>query len=108
MAPDRYVTGWWYTPDRQARAGEDYTFAIDDGDDLPDPRSGWQPDGVHGPSRIVDHSAFAWTDEEFQARPLSAALIYELHIGTFTPEGTFDSAIARLDHLKALGSPTSS
>ncbi len=103
MAPDLYVKGWWFTPDRMARAGEDYTFAIDGGEDLPDPRSGWQPSGVQGPSRIMDHSAFAWTDENFQARPLSSAVIYELHIGTFTPEGTFDAAIGKLDHLKVLG-----
>ena len=87
-----------------ARVGEDYTFTIDDNTDLPDPRSGWQPNGVTGPSRIVDHHAFAWTDDEYQARPLSSALIYELHIGTFTEAaGTFDSAIERLAHLKSLG-----
>ena len=72
-------------------------------EDLPDPRSGWQPHGVHGPSRIVDHAAFRWTDDDFQARPLSSALIYELHVGTFTPEGTFEAAIGKLDHLKELG-----
>ncbi len=70
---------------------------------LPDPRSGWQPHGVHGPSRIVNHAAFHWTDDEFQARPLSSALIYELHVGTFTPEGTFEAVIGHLDHLKRLG-----
>ncbi len=103
MEPDARVHGWWQATGRHARPGEDYSFTIDDNADLPDPRSGWQPDGVTGPSRIVDHHAFRWTDDEYQARPLSAALIYELHIGTFTPDGTFDSAIARLAHLKALG-----
>ncbi len=90
-------------PERHARPGEDYSFTIDDNADLPDPRSGWQPNGVTGPSRVVDHNDFDWTDDEYQARPLSSALIYELHIGTFTPEGTFDSAIAKLAHLKSLG-----
>ena len=97
------VEGWWQAKGRPARAGEDYTFTVDDAADLPDPRSGWQPNGVTGPSRVVDHNAFRWTDDGFQARPLSSALIYELHIGTFTPEGTFDSAIGKLEHLKALG-----
>jgi len=103
MQRDPKLEGWWTSGGRQARAGEDYSFSIDGGPDLPDPRSGWQPNGVHGPSRVVDHAAFGWTDEDFQARPLSSALIYELHIGTFTPEGTFDAAIGRLDHLKRLG-----
>ena len=67
------------------------------------PRSAWQPHGVSGPSRLVDHDAFRWTDGAFQARPLSSALIYELHAGTFTPEGTFEGVIARLDYLKDLG-----
>ncbi len=70
---------------------------------LPDPRSRWQPQGVHGPSRMVDHKAFEWTDAHFTAPPLSSAIIYELHIGTFTPLGTFEAAIARLDHLVDLG-----
>ena len=103
MERDPKVEGWWSSTGRPARAGEDYTFSIDGGPDLPDPRSGWQPDGVHGPSRVVDHSAFAWTDEDFQAKPLGAAIIYELHIGTFTPAGTFEAAIDRLDHLRRLG-----
>ena len=103
MEPDEVVEGWWQANGRRARAGEEYTFNVDDNQDLPDPRSGWQPYGVHGPSRIVDHSAFRWTDGEFQARPLSSALIYELHVGTFTTEGTFESIVGKLDHLKKLG-----
>ena len=103
MERDPRIEGWWLARGRNARPGEDYTFTIDDGKDLPDPRSGWQPSGVTGPSRIVDHRAFDWSDANFQARPLSSALIYELHVGTFTPEGTFDSAITKLAHLKALG-----
>ncbi len=94
--------GWWRVeaPDE---AGEDYQFVLDDGQTYPDPRSPWQPAGVHGPSRRVDHSRFAWTDAKWQPRPLSSALIYELHIGTFTPQGTFDAAIERLNELAALG-----
>jgi maltooligosyltrehalose trehalohydrolase len=84
-------------------AGTDYRFVVDGGEPLPDPRSRWQPAGVHGPSRVLDTRTFAWTDAGFQAPPLSAAVIYELHVGTFTPEGTFEAAVARLDHLVDLG-----
>ena len=77
--------------------------SLDDNPPLPDPRSSWQPHGVHGPSRVIDHQAFAWTDDRWQAGPLSAAVVYELHVGTFTPAGTFEAAIERLDHLVALG-----
>jgi maltooligosyltrehalose trehalohydrolase len=95
--------GWWRLNVPDAPAGTDYQYSIDEGKPLPDPRSPWQPQGVHGPSRTLDHSAFAWTDQSWQAPPLSAAIIYELHVGTVTPEGTFESAIHRLDHLTHLG-----
>jgi maltooligosyltrehalose trehalohydrolase len=68
----------------------------------PDPASRYQPDGVHGPSEVID-PAFPWTDDEWHGLPLRDYIIYELHIGTFTPEGTFDAAIGRLDYLKQLG-----
>ena len=86
----------------------DYAFVLDGAEPaLPDPRSAWQPHGVHGPSRTFDPSAFAWTDEEWLG-PRSGAgvlgsVVYELHLGTFTPEGTLDAARTRLDHLVALG-----
>jgi maltooligosyltrehalose trehalohydrolase len=95
---------WWRLETEQARPGDDYAFILSDSDiALPDPRSGFQPFGVHGPSRIVDHNAFSWTDQGWQAPPLASAVIYELHIGTFTPEGTFESAINRIHHLVDLG-----
>jgi maltooligosyltrehalose trehalohydrolase len=93
--------GWWES-NRQLKHGMDYQFLVE-GELLPDPRSPWQPDGVHGPSRYVDHTLFKWTDQHFQAKPLQSAIIYELHVGTFTPAGTFLSAIDRLDHLVDLG-----
>ncbi len=95
--------GWWHVEVPQAPAGTDYAFVLDGGEPLPDPRSPWQPQGVFGPSRTVDHAAFAWTDAGWQAPPLASAILYELHIGTFTPEGTFDAAIDWLDHLVELG-----
>jgi maltooligosyltrehalose trehalohydrolase len=92
--------GWWSA----AVDGEDYAFLLDDSEDgLPDPRSLWQPRGVHGPSRRYDHSAFEWTDDDWTGRALPGGVIYELHVGTFTPEGTLDSAIGKLDHLVDLG-----
>jgi maltooligosyltrehalose trehalohydrolase len=99
----REEAGHWSLGEASPAAGEDYAFSLDGGDPLPDPRSPWQPRGVHGPSRRVDHDAFAWSDAGWQPPPLSSGLIYELHVGTFTPEGTFASAISRLDHLLELG-----
>jgi maltooligosyltrehalose trehalohydrolase len=96
--------GWWSGEVANAGAGTDYGFVIDGMEPaLPDPRSRWQPNGVHAESRVVDDAAFTWTDRNWQAPPLSSALIYELHIGTFTPEGTLKAAESRLDHLKGLG-----
>ena len=96
--------GWWLAEVLAAMSGTDleYSFRLDGGPPRPDPRSRRQPHGVHGPSR-TDAAAFPWTDSNWQGRPLRGAVIYELHIGTFTPEGTFDSAIARLDYLVELG-----
>ncbi|HTZ88948.1 MAG TPA: malto-oligosyltrehalose trehalohydrolase [Alloacidobacterium sp.] len=96
--------GWWQREVPGAGPGTDYTFVIDGSEPaIPDPRSAWQPYGVHGPSRIVEHAAFTWTDAQWQAPPLASAIIYELHTGTFTPEGTFAAAQNHLAYLKDLG-----
>ncbi len=95
--------GWWKAEVDHAGPGSRYWYEIDGGDPVPDPRSPYQPDGIHGPSCVVDHSAFVWSDEAWQPKPLSSAVIYELHIGTFTPAGTFRSTIDRLDYLVNLG-----
>ena len=95
-------TGWWHA-DRELQPGVDYGFALDGGPPLPDPRSPRQPNGVHGPSRTVDHAAFPWTDAGWSAPALLNAVIYELHVGTFSPEGTFDGVTRRLDALVELG-----
>ena len=95
--------GWWWAEVASLAAGEDYRFSLDGGDALPDPRSPWQPAGVHGPSRLVDHSTFGWTDLSWSTFPLADAVVYELHVGTFSPEGTFDGVSSRLDHLVELG-----
>jgi len=94
---------WWRTEIPLAKTGIDYAFVLDGGEPVPDPRSPWQPNGIHGPSRTVDHGAFSWTDKRWQAKPLSSAIVYELHVGTFTPRGTFIAAIDKLDYLVDLG-----
>lgn len=98
----RSVGGWWVA-EVDLPHGTDYAYAVDGGDPRPDPRSRWQPHGVHGASRVLDTDLFTWTDAGWTGRDVRGAVVYELHLGTFTPEGTFDAAIARLDHLVELG-----
>lgn len=83
--------------------GDRYRFRLDGGELLADPASRLQPDGVHGPSEVVDVASFVWTDDSWTGVPLGDAVLYELHIGTFTPDGTFDAAIGQLDRLVELG-----
>ena len=102
--PMRREDGGWWRCEVDAKPGADYAYLLGEGEQLlPDPRSLWQPHGVHGFSRVYDHDAFEWTDASWTGRQLPGAVLYELHIGTFTPEGTFDAAIERLDHLVDLG-----
>lgn len=86
----------------EAAPGEDYRYRLDGDDECPDPVSRFQPDGVFGPSRVVD-SHYAWSDDNWRGAPLQAYIIYELHIGTFSDEGTFQGAIPHLDALVDLG-----
>lgn len=101
MERDPARRGWWRA-EAEAGHGTRYGFALDEGPPLPDPRSRRQPDGPEGLSAVVDHSRFRWEREWF-GRPLPGAVLYELHIGTFTHEGTFDAAAERLPHLAELG-----
>ena len=95
---------WWTTDAVVPVVGARYGFRIGDDDAVrPDPRSRYQPEGVHGPSEVVDPARFSWTDEAWTGRPARGAVIYEMHVGTFTPEGTLDAAADRLDHLVELG-----
>ncbi|WP_280503210.1 malto-oligosyltrehalose trehalohydrolase [Nocardia farcinica] len=99
----RSPDGWWRAR-VNAGPGARYGFLLDDDPTvLPDPRSPRQPDGVHGLSMVHELDARAWTDAGWTGRTLAGAVIYELHIGTFTQEGTFDAAIEQLDHLVELG-----
>jgi maltooligosyltrehalose trehalohydrolase len=94
--------GWW--DGAEAAPGADYAFLLDGNDQpRPDPASRWQPHGIHGASRMYDQSRFEWHDGDWGGRDLEQALIYELHIGTFTAGATLDSAIERLDYLVDLG-----
>ncbi len=103
--PDEH--GWYSVTVAGAGAGDDYAYSLDEGPPRPDPRSPWQPEGVHGPSRLVDHDAFNWTDHGWRGgAPLPEAIVYELHVDTFTPDGTYESTIPKLDHLVDLGVTT--
>ena len=98
---------WWHatmpSTGPSTGPGTDYAFRIDGGEPLPDPRSLRQPSGVTGYSRTYNHGSFHWNDQAWPGRQLHGLLVYELHIGTFTPEGTFDAAIGRLGYLADLG-----
>ena len=95
--------GWWTAEAAEAGPGTDYAFSLDGGPPRPDPRSASQPGGIGGPSRVVDHDAFAWTDSAWRGIALPGCVLYECHIGTFSTEGTFDGVIGRLDYLGGLG-----
>ncbi len=84
-------------------AGARYRLSMDGGPAWPDPASRFQPEGVHGPSEVVDPRAFAWSDHAWRGLPRSELVLYELHVGTFTPEGTFAAAARRLPDLRDLG-----
>lgn len=101
MERDPARMGWW-TTEAEAADGDRYGFVLDDGPVLPDPRSRRQPDGPDGESAVVDQKAYAWRTE-WAGRGLPGAVLYELHVGTYTGEGTFDAAAARLPHLAELG-----
>ena len=101
LAMERTADGCWRVW-AEAEEGDAYAFVVD-GDELPDPRSAAQPDGVHARSRVVRHESFAWADDGFRSPPLAGAVLYELHVGTFSAAGTFDGAIEHLDHVRALG-----
>ncbi len=96
--------GWWVLEVAEAACNDQYAFLIDDdATPYPDPRSLSQPEGVHGMSRLYDHGEFQWHDQLWRGGLKSGAVIYEMHIGTFSNEGTFDGAIEHLDYLADLG-----
>src|ERR1700675_3502255 len=94
---------WFELVTDAAKPGTQYRFRIDDAQEVPDPASRFQPRDVHGPSEVIDPESFEWRDDGWHGRPWEEAVIYELHVGTFTPQGTFSSACERLDYLAELG-----
>jgi malto-oligosyltrehalose trehalohydrolase len=101
--PMRALGGGWHETAAPAGPGTRYRYRIDGALEVPDPASRCNPEDVHGPSMVVDPLAFEWNDGAWLGRPWEEAVLYELHVGAFTPEGTFAAAIGRLDHLAALG-----
>ncbi len=95
--------GWWRLSVADAGSGSRYGFSLDGEQVRPDPRSGFQPDGIDGLSQVVDQNAFVWSDQRWRGVSPRGLTLYELHIGTFTPAGTFDAAIERIPHLVGLG-----
>ncbi len=95
--------GYWHAIAPNLPAGTRYRYQLNGQEAWPDPAASYQPKGVHGPSEVVDHSQFEWQNDDWQGVSLTDYIIYELHIGTFTPEGTFEAVIARLPDLVALG-----
>jgi maltooligosyltrehalose trehalohydrolase len=99
----RGADGWYELSVPGTRAGTLYRFRIDDELDVPDPASAFQPQDVHGPSEVIDHAAFVWKTTAWRGRPWHEAVFLELHVGTFTPGGTFRAAIEKLDHVVDCG-----
>src|SRR5579862_1054043 len=90
--------GWFELTTSDAHVGSRYGYRIDGGVEVPDPASRSNPDDVHGPSEVIDSTAFEWDDQAWRGRPWHEAVIYELHVGTFSPEGTFAGVEKKLGH----------
>lgn len=103
LAMDRFDDGYFVATVPGLEPGTRYWYKVDEQEAAPDPASYFQPEGVHGPSALVDHSSFSWTDQAWTGQPLRDLILYELHVGTFTTEGTFDAIIGRLDELVDTG-----
>ena len=95
--------GYWSAKVENVPPGTRYFYQLDNDATHPDPASQYQPEGVHGPSEVVDHQRFNWEDQNWKTIPLEDLIVYELHVGTFTPEGTFDAVIPRIPELLELG-----
>jgi len=102
-AMQQIAYGYWQHVVEADLTAEQYRFSVDDSDAFADPASQSQPQGVHGPSEVVDHTAFTWQDQGFVPVERDKLIIYELHVGTFTPEGSFTAAASKLPHLQQLG-----
>jgi malto-oligosyltrehalose trehalohydrolase len=99
----KQADGWFELVSDAARAGSRYRFALQDGMRVPDPASRYQPEDVHGPSVVINPRAYGWRNDGWRGRPWHEAVLYELHVGAFTPEGDFDGVRRRLDRLARTG-----
>jgi len=95
--------GYFFHSEPEVEEGQRYAFRIDQRPERPDPMSRWQPDGVHRPSAVFAPERFEWSEGDWAGVSRKELVIYELHVGTFTPEGTFDAIIDRLEELRQLG-----
>jgi maltooligosyltrehalose trehalohydrolase len=103
VSMEKAERGYWRCSVANVSPGALYFYRLDGERERPDPASHSQPDGVHGPSQVIDHGAYVWEDDNWKGIPLSEMILYELHTGTFTPEGTFEAIMERLDDLKEVG-----
>ncbi|RDD63802.1 malto-oligosyltrehalose trehalohydrolase [Ferruginivarius sediminum] len=101
--PLNQLADGWFAATAQVSPGSRYRFRIDGGQQVPDPASRFQPEGVHGPSEVVDPHAYSWTNPSWPGRPWHEAVLYELHIGAFTSEGNYAAATEKLTYLRDLG-----
>ena len=100
---EKKTKGYWEATVDNIEPGDLYKFRLDGKDEYPDPASGSQPQGVHSWSEVTNPVAYEWKDSQWTGRRLGDMVIYELHVGTFTPEGTFEAVIEKLEHLEELG-----
>src|SRR5680860_122890 len=103
IAMEKDICGYFYTEVPNISSGMRYLYVLDDQKERPDPASRFQPEGVHGPSCVMDHDDYKWKDYKWKGISLQELILYEVHIGTFTPEGTFEAAIQKIPYLKKLG-----
>jgi maltooligosyltrehalose trehalohydrolase len=103
LSLERLDDGWFELVTDAAKPGTRYRFRIDGGQEVPDPASRFQPEDVHGPSEIINPTTFSWKDDTWRGRPWEEAVIYELHVGAFTPASTFFAMGERLDYLADMG-----
>ncbi|HEX6289662.1 MAG TPA: malto-oligosyltrehalose trehalohydrolase [Herpetosiphonaceae bacterium] len=103
LSRDPEADGCWSGEIKGIGAGARYAFSVDGGEPRPDPASRWQPEGVHAPSVVVDPATYAWNDADWHGLPLDELIIYEVHVGTATPEGSFEALIEKLPYFRSLG-----
>ena len=103
LSLEQFDHGWFELVTDAAKPGAQYRFRINGGQEVPDPASRFQPEDVHGPSEVIDPTAFGWKDDTWRGRRWEEAVIYELHVGAFTASGTFSAVRDRLDYLADLG-----